>query len=158
MTLRDADVKVLLSLMANCRKSDREVSKEVGLSQPTITRRRGLLENNGVIQRYIAVPDFAKLGFRIIAVNFGSWDQNVMLDKESMAKLHKNVLFMATGQGGNADLLCISVHHDYSSVVNFRRVLASIGINSQTFLIDTKTEIIKPFNMDLSANDLKISK
>lgn len=54
--------------MKNSKRSDRELSKIVRVSQPTITRTR--LEREGYIKEYTIIPDFAKLGFELLAITF----------------------------------------------------------------------------------------
>ncbi len=66
--MKDIELKLLSELMKNSRRSDRELAKTIGISQPTVTRVRQKLEKEGVIKEYTTVPDFSKLGFGIMAV------------------------------------------------------------------------------------------
>jgi DNA-binding Lrp family transcriptional regulator len=43
-TLKDVDLKILSELMKNSKASDRQLAKKIGVSQPTVTRRRARLE------------------------------------------------------------------------------------------------------------------
>lgn len=149
MLRKNIEVKVLVELLTNSRRSDREIAKALGISQPTTTRRRVGLEEEKIVQRYIAVPDLAKAGFTIVAITVGSLSRNRTLYKNDMQRFEKNVIFMANGKGLNGNLILISVHRDYASLVSFCSGLAVSGIDSQSFLIDPATQILKPFNMDL---------
>ncbi len=56
--------------MKNSHRSDRELAKAMGISQPTITRIRRKLEKEGYIKEYTIIPDFNKLGYEILAFTF----------------------------------------------------------------------------------------
>jgi len=60
--------RLLRELLKNAKRSDRELAKVLGVSQPTITRTRHKLELEGVIQDYTIVPDFKKLGFELMVI------------------------------------------------------------------------------------------
>ena len=45
--LKDLDKRILFEPMKNTKISDRNLSKKIGVSQPTITRRRTKLEREG---------------------------------------------------------------------------------------------------------------
>ena len=44
--LKPIDYKILFELMKDSHRSDREVGRAAGISQPTVTRRRNLLEKD----------------------------------------------------------------------------------------------------------------
>jgi len=49
--------KFLLELLKDSKRSDREIAKVLGVSQPTITRMRNRLVQEGVIQEFTIIPD-----------------------------------------------------------------------------------------------------
>jgi DNA-binding Lrp family transcriptional regulator len=51
-------LKLVAELFRNSRKSDREMARKLGVSQPTVSRMRGKLESEGVIQEYTIIPDY----------------------------------------------------------------------------------------------------
>ena len=59
--MRELDLKVISELMKNSRLSDRELSKKIGVSQPTITRTRSKLEKTGYIKEYTMLRARARL-------------------------------------------------------------------------------------------------
>ena len=67
--LQDLDYRILFELARNCRISDRMIARRLGVSQPTVTRRRASLEKEGYVT-YAGVPDFAKIGLTIMSFNF----------------------------------------------------------------------------------------
>jgi DNA-binding Lrp family transcriptional regulator len=68
--MKDVELKVLSELMMDGRKSDRDLAKAIGVSQPTVSSFRKKLEAEGIIQEYTVIPDFRKLGYEILAVTF----------------------------------------------------------------------------------------
>jgi len=67
--LKPIDYKLLFELMKDSHRSDRQLAKALGVSQPTVTRRRGLLEEN-YIEGYTIIPKLGKIGFEIAAFTF----------------------------------------------------------------------------------------
>ena len=62
MNLDAIDRRILGALQRNGRLQNIELAKEVGLSPSPCLRRVRLLEEAGVIERYVAVLDAAKIG------------------------------------------------------------------------------------------------
>lgn len=116
--LKSIDYEIISELIKNSRLSDRQVAKRLGISQPTVTRRRAQLEKEGLLD-YTGVPDLKKLGFEILAFTFGKWSFQKIPEthaeeiKEFIRK-HPGTIFMSTGSGLGWDRVCISVHKDYS--------------------------------------------
>ena len=67
--LKSIDYKLLGELLKNSRRSDRELAKALGPSQPTVTRRRANIEKN-FIDGYTVIPKWEKIGFEIVAFTF----------------------------------------------------------------------------------------
>lgn len=128
--LKDVDYEILLELMKNSKTSDRQLAKKIGVSQPTVTRRRTMLEKEGLME-YTAIPNLKKLGFEIMAFSFSQWTRKTLTDSlgtEEFAKQiqtflskHPNVVF-ATSWGigmGAMDAASISFHKDYTDYDKF---------------------------------------
>ena len=67
--LKSIDYKILFELMKDSHRSDRQLAKALGVSQPTVTRRRAMLEEN-FIEGYTVIPKFGQIGFEIAALTF----------------------------------------------------------------------------------------
>ncbi|MFG7488791.1 Lrp/AsnC family transcriptional regulator [Methylorubrum rhodesianum] len=65
MTLDDIDRRILRELQRDGRMQNNELAKRVGLSPSPCLRRVKLLEEAGIISRYVAVLDQAKVGLRL---------------------------------------------------------------------------------------------
>lgn len=128
--LKSIDIEILSELIKNSRISDRTVAKRLGVSQPTVTRRRARMEKEGLLE-YTVVPDFGKLGIEIMAISFSKWTSEALaelLPKERLDKqvrrflsTHHNVIFAATGGSGlkGMNSVSISVHKDFADYYNW---------------------------------------
>ena len=161
--LKDIELKLIAELMKNSRRSDRELAKAIGISQPTVSRIRVRLEKQGIID-YSAVPDLAKLGFEIIAVTLGKRDYkkqpevNVQKARDYV-KRYPNVIFTASGSGLGRDRILISVHRDYSDYSKFvQEMKAEWGgwAELESFLISLAgKDVVQPLSLKHFADHLK---
>ncbi|NWF87116.1 winged helix-turn-helix transcriptional regulator [Candidatus Bathyarchaeota archaeon] len=68
--MKEVELKLISELMKNSRRSDRDLAKAIGVSQPTVTRVRSRLEKEGYVKEYTMIPDFSRLGYEIPALTF----------------------------------------------------------------------------------------
>lgn len=116
--LKKVDYQILAELMKNSRLSDRQLAKNLGVSQPTVTRRRTMLEKERLLE-YTAIPDLRKLGFEILAFNFANWKQEASSEEKiqeakAFISKHPSVMFVSTGRGLGADRVSVSAHRNYA--------------------------------------------
>ncbi len=162
--LKPIDYKLLFELMKNSHRSDRQLARALGVSQPTVTRRRAMLEKS-YIEGYTIIPKFGKIGFEIAAFTFlkSKLKQKTGKEKDEALKKMKewymnqpNVVLVQDGRGMGWDAICISLHQSFSDFAAFIRAqdseLSEWIIESQTFHADLKPGIaIKPFNLEYLA-------
>lgn len=163
--LKPIDYKLLFELMKDSHRSDRQIAKALGVSQPTVTRRRAMLEEN-YIDGYTVLPKLGQIGFEIVALTFlktklerssGEERAKVLQKLSNWYNKQPNVVFVQEGRGLGWDSVCVSLHESYSDYANFVRAhdseLADVIIESQTFQADlTPGVTIKPFNLKYLAN------
>ena len=124
--MREIDRKVLAKLMRNSRLSDRELAKQIGSSQPTVTRARNRLEKQGYIREYTVLPEFKQLGYEILAITFFKYKKR--FDAEKIEKAKKildetfekgpfEIIMAERGMGCGFNAVMISVHKDYNSLM-----------------------------------------
>jgi len=106
------------------------VAKKLGVSQPTVTRRRARMEKAGLFE-YTAIPDFSKLSIEIMAISFSKWTSEAFVEGLPKKRLdeqvkrflstHPNVIFSATGGSGlkGMNSVSISVHKDFADYYNW---------------------------------------
>ncbi|MGA3059802.1 MAG: winged helix-turn-helix transcriptional regulator [Candidatus Bathyarchaeia archaeon] len=158
--LKPIDYKILFELMKDSHRSDRQLAKSLGVSQPTVTRRRAMLEEN-FIEGYTVIPKFGQIGFEIAAFTFlksklkfeNGEEKNHSLQKMREWYMNQpNVILVLDGRGMGWDAVCISLHENFSNFTEFIRAhdseLSEWVIESQTFHADLKAGIvIKPLHL-----------
>jgi DNA-binding Lrp family transcriptional regulator len=163
IALKEIELRLISELVKNSRRSDRELAKALGVSQPTVSRIRIRLEKQGLIE-YTAIPNWAKLGFEIVAVVFGKRDHQkcpeMNLQKSlDFVKRHPNVIYAATGNGLGYDRITVSVHRDYSDYAKYVHDLkAEWGeiTFSESYLTSLKNDkVIRAFSLKDLAEHLK---
>ena len=129
--MKENELRLVCELIKNSRRSDRELAKSLGISQPTVSRIRTNLEKREIIQ-YTGSPDLKELGFKIVAITFGSLnlgsnsDVNVRVKRgKDFLRQQPNVLFFSTGRGLNSDRVAVTVHKSYADYTKFIRDLRS---------------------------------
>lgn len=127
-SLKDTDLRLISELMANSRRSDRKLAEALGVSQPTVSRTIKRLEKEGVIREFTMIPDFRKLGYKILALTFVKLKQTLneaqierarKMAEESLNSGSLEVVMLERGLGLNSDGVFITYHGDYTSHVKF---------------------------------------
>jgi DNA-binding Lrp family transcriptional regulator len=122
--MREVELRLIAELMKNSRRSDRDLAKTLGVSQPTVSRAIKRLEKEGYIREYTAIPDFHRLGFDLMSVNFVKFKANTTSeDMEMMRKTANELekrndipsLLIMNGMGLGSDRIVVMFHRDYSS-------------------------------------------
>ena len=162
--MKDVELRLICELMRNCRKSDRELAKAIGVSQPTVSRVRTRLEREGVIE-YTGVPNLEKLGYEIIAITFAKWKREQYPDEKvpealDFLRRHPNMLFVSTGMGIGSDRVTVSVHKNYSGFTKFVRELQTEWEEfmkiTDSFLMALKSDnVLSPLSMKYLADCLR---
>jgi DNA-binding Lrp family transcriptional regulator len=157
--LKDIDFKILFELMKNSKTSDRQLAKRIGVSQPTVTRRRARLEEE-VIEGYTAIPKWNKIGYDMLAITLikavGVFSSKEYSDirKQGLEWLanQPNVIMGGACEGMGMNSFIISLHKNYSDhsefMLKLRLEMGNFIDDVQTLLVDLKaTERLKPFHL-----------
>jgi DNA-binding Lrp family transcriptional regulator len=151
--LKDLEQRLVSELMKNSRRSDRQLAKALGVSQPTVTRTIHKLENEGYIKEYTIVPDFQKLGYELMAFTFFKMREN--LKREEQNRFLENVkrfleenphaeLIGVKGIGLKKDYAFVSFFKNYSSFAELQRQSKSVPYSDlgehESFLVDLKDQ------------------
>ena len=157
--LNSIDRKLLIELMKNAKRSDREIARVLGSSQPTITRRRARLEKD-FIDGYTILPKWRNIGFRLVAFTFVKSNIEYVEPEKRKASLSKvkkwfaeqsNVIVAIQGQGMGWDGIIISVHSDYLDFAEWKRKhnseCSEFLVETQSFISDLNpTTFVKPLS------------
>ena len=153
--LKAIDYELLWELMKDSRRSDRQLAKTLGTSQPTVTRRRANLER-GFLEGYTAIPKWEKIGFELVAFSFVKQKMKYAqpeVRKETLRKVDEwmmrqpNVILAIGGQGMGWDGIFVSFHKSYSDFAEFMRKhnseLSDLLIDCQSFIADINPATIR---------------
>jgi DNA-binding Lrp family transcriptional regulator len=153
-TLKEAELKLVVELMKNSRRSDRELAKATGLSQPTVSRLRMKLEKGGYIKEYTMIPDFEKLGYEILAITFVKLGKNLepeqidearRIAKEDLEKTPFAVVMLERGLGLKYDGVIVAFYEDYVAYSKHMDVLKQYSFletsEIESFLISLKDTV-----------------
>lgn len=116
-------MNLLKEILRDSNRSDRELAKVLGVSQPTISRTRRKLVKENLIDSYTVVPVFSNMGYRIMVFTFVK-TTNVFASKEKREKWFNkikdwtnsrpNVIFSENCRGMGVDGGMISLHKSYN--------------------------------------------
>jgi len=151
--MKKRPMNLLLELLKDSKRSDRETAKVLGVSQPTITRMRQRLVKEGMIKEFTAIPDFVRMGYEIMAIS--CFRLNVTegsvetATKVTMAK--PNIIFASRGHGMGKSAVIISLHKNYTDFSKFLRDLRLEGGDDlrdyDTMLISLEEKAVKPLSL-----------
>lgn len=165
--LKGVDYRILAALMKNSKISDRQLAKEIGVSQPTVTRRRAKLEQKA-LAGYTAVPNWAAMGFEILAITLVKSHPSVSLRENVKASVERavtwmmkqpNVILCSGTRGLDRSGVMISVHKSYGDFDRFisehKRDLGDMFSEIDTAIVNLGGgEIIKPLHLKYLAEAL----
>jgi len=95
----DTDKEILSVLGDNARAPFLDIAKQLGVSESTIRKRVGNLEDRGVIKKYSVVVEPAKLGYGSVAIVGIDVAPEKFLDVSKKLTKFDNVKFVATTTG-----------------------------------------------------------
>ncbi|MDH5267069.1 MAG: Lrp/AsnC family transcriptional regulator [Candidatus Bathyarchaeota archaeon] len=155
--------KVLVELLKDSKKSDRKLAELVGVSQPTVTRTRSKLVKNGTIRDFTIIPDFAKIGFEIMAITTGVYkvprSKELIEREQKWLNKHPNIIFASKAQGMGKDAVMISFHRSYAEydafVNDLKAELGGLIEGNENILISLKGFVAKPFGLKYLAEHIE---
>lgn len=152
--LKKKEKDVLVRLIKNGRKTDKQIAKEINTTQPTVTRIRQKLEREKYIWDYHARPSFRKIGLNIIVVTFMQWTdyskKEELTEFIKAMKTNKKILCFARGNGlSGRTAFFISSHKDMKSYEDFIvdiKTRWGTYIKSTDQFISSIENVFKPFD------------
>src|SRR4030042_4924435 len=149
--MKNVELKLISELMKNSRRSDRELAKAIGVSQPTASRMIKKLEKEGYIEEYTIIPNFSKLGFQMLTVVFTKMKKEISQDlidkvrkgvRENEEKAPSPVLMAMSDMGCDSDRVLVLLSEDYSTYTEYIRMvrqypLIEVG-DVKSFTIDLR--------------------
>jgi DNA-binding Lrp family transcriptional regulator len=164
--MKEIELKLAAELIRNSRRSDRDLAKAIGASQPTVTRIRNKLENEGFFKEYTIIPDFTKLGYHLLVLTFvklrGPLDPEETAraretGKEALAKREFGIIMVERGIGLGYDGVVVALYEDYGAYLKHRDNLKSFPFlelsDIDSFVINLDDDVhYRPLTLSLLAN------
>jgi DNA-binding Lrp family transcriptional regulator len=144
---------LLLEYLKDSKRSDRELAGILGVSQPTVTRMRNKMVKDGVIQEFTIIPDFMKMGFKILAITFtkSKFDPDLMERARKSVMAKPNIILCAFSQGLGMNGMLVSLHRDYSEYseffTNYMVEWRDFIEDHDCVLVSLGGTIVKPFSL-----------
>jgi DNA-binding Lrp family transcriptional regulator len=151
--MKEAELRLISELMKNSRRSDRELAKAIGVSQPTVSRMIKKFEKEGVIKEYTMIPDFRKLGYELMGVSFLKREET--MKNEEIADLRRRVveveeenpyatLIAVNGIGLGRGRMFITLYRNYTRYAEAMQLTKNLPhVDAQgleSFLVDLNDE------------------
>jgi DNA-binding Lrp family transcriptional regulator len=157
--LKEIDNKIISELLKNSKQSDRALAHRLGVSQPTVSRRRLMLEKTA-IDNYTLIPKWDQLGYEILAINFVKIKQEIAAGEKYKAVRERatkwlmkqpNIIMTTASRGMGMDAFNISLHKNYADYDqwfrSFRSEWGDLVDDIQSVLVNLHGgEVIKPLN------------
>jgi len=168
MRIRLLDRKLLRELLKDAKRSDRELSKKLGVSQPTVSRRRVQLEKE-LSDGYTIVPKWNKLGYEIMAITLVK-SKSVLASKEKYESIRKkglewlmkqpNIIMSSGCSGLGFNVFNLSLHRNYSDydefTRNFKLEWGDAIEEIESIIINLAgPEVLKPLNLKYLAETIE---
>ncbi len=164
--LKDLELRIVSELMKNCHRTDRELARAIGVSQPTVSRTIRKLEEEGYVKEYAMIPDFRKLGFNMFAFTFVKLTKQFPEEaieemrkrtRERISTEHVSDLLTMRGTGLGTDVILVSVHEDYLAYSRFLNVVRdfneNVGVDeTRSFLVSLNDNHFRPLTFSELAN------
>jgi len=148
-------MSLLLELLKDSKRSDREIAKVVGVSQPTITRMRQRLVKEGAIKHFTVIPDFVKMGYEIMAISHIKTKALEVTELEEKTekywKKYPNVILVSRAEGMGKNGVLISLHKSYTDYSDFitenLREWGDYIESYDSMFINLNGRIVKPLSL-----------
>jgi DNA-binding Lrp family transcriptional regulator len=151
---KDKLMSLLLEYLKDSNRTDRQMAKILGVSQPTVFRMRNRLLKEGLVRHFSAIPDFAKMGYEIMAFSFVKFNMEQVMEIEEKAKewtqSHPEIIFSSRAEGMGMDAITVSLHKNYAEFMNFLMENKNIGRHLMAevdyILVDLGGNVTKPLS------------
>jgi DNA-binding Lrp family transcriptional regulator len=152
--VKDVELKLIAELMRNSRRSDRELARAVGVSQPTVSRAIAKLKKDGVIREFTVIPDYEKLGYGLVAFTLVKMKADITRQEleearkvslRDMKQAPTEIVLFERGLGDGYVGMLVSFHEDYSDYSELKERMRHYPFldtsATLSFILDLKDKI-----------------
>lgn len=147
------ELALISEMIKNSRRSDRELARAIGASQPTVTRTRRTLEKMGLVKEYTIIPDLKKMGYDLLAFTFMSFAESkpeLFDEARGWIKKQPSVIYANNGVGQGMNSMMLSLHKNYTSYTN---LMTELKRDWQPNLTNLQSFIVPLDREDLTIRD-----
>lgn len=152
-------MRLLQELLNDSSRSDRELGRAIGVSQPTVSKIKKELLEKGLIRGFTVLPNFFKIGYELMAITLVK-ERSFFSSTKERQKHHKmvknwmreqpNVAFCSYCRDLDFEGLMISFHKSYNDFDQFisvhNRDLGHLIKDVKSLLVNLdENQVIKPF-------------
>ncbi|WP_290900500.1 Lrp/AsnC family transcriptional regulator [Ferroglobus sp.] len=126
------DYLILAELQEDARKSLREIAEKLGVAEATVYNRINKMKKLGIIEKFIPVINYSKLGFDLIAVIGISAEGGHVVELEDLLAKEPNVtaVYDVTGE---FDVIAVAKFKDRDSLNSFVKRIAGLEHVKKTY-------------------------
>ena len=150
---KDKLLSLLLEYLKDSNRSDKQIAKVLGVSQPTVSRMRSRLLEEGLVRHFSAIPDFAKMGYEIMAFSFVKFNVEQVMEIEEKTKewmqSHPEIIFSSRAEGMGMHAVTVSLHKNYAEYLIFimeNKKWGKFMAEAQYILVDLGGDVAKPLS------------
>ncbi len=144
----EMDLKILSELQEDARKSLREIAEKLGVTEATIYNRINKMRKMGIIEKFIPVINYSKLGYDLIAVIGITAKGGKVVEVESLLAKLPNVtaVYDVTGE---FDVIAVSKFKDRKSLNDFVKEVQKLEYVEKTYTMLVLNVIKETHMLDL---------
>lgn len=143
------DLKILSELQDDARKSLREIGEKLGVTEATIHNRINKLRKMGIIEKFIPVIDYSKLGYDLTAVIGITAKGGKIVEVENFLAKMPNVtaVYDVTGE---YDVIAVAKFKDRESLNDFVKEIGKLDYVEKTYTMLVLNVVKESHMIDLS--------
>ncbi len=153
--INDRLFRLLLEYLKDSNRSDKQMAKLMGVSEPTIARMKRRLVKDGLVEQFSVIPNFYKIGYEILAFSCVKFKPEKLAEIEGKAKewaqSNHEIIFSSRAEGMGMHAITISLHKNYAEYDKFLRKnkIDWSGLLEEVhfMLVDLKGEHTKSFSL-----------
>ncbi len=148
--LDSLDIKIIVELQEDARKSLREIAEKLGVAEGTVYNRINKLRKMGVIKKFIPIVDYSKLGFDLTAIIGITAEGGHLVEVEELLAKEPNVtaVYDVTGE---FDVITVARFRSRSELNEFIKRIASLEHVKRTYTMLVLNVVKETHCIDLSS-------
>jgi len=143
------DIKILVELQEDARKSLREIAEKLGVAEGTVYNRINKMRKYGIIEKFIPIVNYSSLGFDLIALLGVTAEGGYLVEIEKIIADEPNVtaVYDVTGE---YDMIVVAKFKDRESLNGFVKKVAGLEHVIKTYTMLVLNVVKETHSIDLA--------